>query len=128
MKPWARRWGNAVAPTFFPPFSLSTVIVTGSEPSPVIMFVCLSAQSCPTLCDPMDCSPPGSSVHEISQERILEWVAISFSGLPLYTSLNDASENLATESYNFSVSTVAKPVSTSPLSQSYRSKLLHIEE
>ena len=33
----------------------------------------------PTLCDPTDCSPPGSSVHGISQERILEWVAISFS-------------------------------------------------
>ena len=32
-----------------------------------------------TLCDPMDCSPPGSSVHEISQARILEWVVISFS-------------------------------------------------
>ena len=30
------------------------------------------AQSCPTLCDPMDCSPPGSSVHRISQARILE--------------------------------------------------------
>ena len=36
-------------------------------------------QSCPTLCDPMDCSPPGSSVHEIFQARILEWVDISFS-------------------------------------------------
>ena len=36
-------------------------------------------QSCQTLCDPMDCSPPGSSVHGISQARILEWVAISFS-------------------------------------------------
>ena len=35
-----------------------------------------SLQSCPTLCDPMDCSPPGSSVHEILQLRILEWVAI----------------------------------------------------
>ena len=35
------------------------------------------AQSCPTLCDPMDCSPPGSSVHGIFQARILEWVAIS---------------------------------------------------
>ena len=32
-----------------------------------------------TLCDPVDCSPPGSSVHEILQARILEWVAISFS-------------------------------------------------
>ena len=31
------------------------------------------------LCDPMDCSPPGSSVHGILQERILEWVAIPFS-------------------------------------------------
>ena len=37
------------------------------------------AQSCLTLCDPMDYSPPGSSVHGISQARILEWVAISFS-------------------------------------------------
>ena len=37
------------------------------------------AQSCPTLCDPMDCSPPGSSVHGILQARILEWIAISFS-------------------------------------------------
>ena len=35
----------------------------------------LVAQSCPTLCDPMDCSPPGSSVHEVLQARILEWVA-----------------------------------------------------
>ena len=37
------------------------------------------AQSCPTLCDPMDCRLPGSSVHVIFQARILEWVAISFS-------------------------------------------------
>ena len=37
------------------------------------------AQSCLTLCDSMDCSPPGSSTHEIFQARILEWVAISFS-------------------------------------------------
>ena len=37
------------------------------------------AQLCPTLCDPVDCSPPGSSVHGILQARILEWVAISFS-------------------------------------------------
>ena len=38
-----------------------------------------SLQSCPTLCDPMDCSPPGSSVHDVIQSRILEWVAMSFS-------------------------------------------------
>ena len=44
------------------------------------MGVCvLLAQSCPTLCDPMDCSPPGSFVCGILQARILEWVAISFS-------------------------------------------------
>ena len=40
---------------------------------------CMHAQSCPTLCDPMDYSLPGSSVHGIIQARILEWVAISFS-------------------------------------------------
>ena len=38
-----------------------------------------SLQSCLTLCDPIDSSPPGSSVHGILQARILEWVAISFS-------------------------------------------------
>ena len=37
------------------------------------------AQSCPTLCDPMDCSLSGSSIHGIFQARILEWLAISFS-------------------------------------------------
>ena len=37
------------------------------------------ALSCPTLCDPVDCSLPGSSIHGILQARILEWVAISFS-------------------------------------------------
>ena len=41
--------------------------------------LCLVAQSRPTLCNPMDCSPPGHSVHGIIQERILEWVAIPFS-------------------------------------------------
>ena len=39
---------------------------------------CAVAQSCPTLCNPVDGSPPGSSVHGILQARILEWVAISF--------------------------------------------------
>ena len=40
---------------------------------------CLVAESCLTLCIPMDCIPPGSSVHGISQARILEWVTIFFS-------------------------------------------------
>ena len=41
--------------------------------------MCLIAQSCPTLCDPVDCSPPGYPVHGILQARTLEWVAIPFS-------------------------------------------------
>ena len=40
------------------------------------------AQSCPTLCDPMDCSPPGSSVCGIFQATVLEWAAISLGHLP----------------------------------------------
>ena len=39
----------------------------------------LGAQSFPALCEPMDCRPPGSSVHGLLQARILEWVIISFS-------------------------------------------------
>ena len=38
--------------------------------------MCLVAQSCPTLCDPMYCSTPGSSIHGNSPGRILEWVAL----------------------------------------------------
>ena len=37
------------------------------------------AQSCPTLSDPVDCSPPGSSIHGILQARVLEWGAVAFS-------------------------------------------------
>ena len=44
------------------------------------------AQSCPTLRDPMDCSPPGSSVHGIFQARALEWGAIAFSDKLLHSS------------------------------------------
>ena len=40
---------------------------------------CWYAQTCPALCDPLDCSPPGSSVHGIILARLLEWAAISFS-------------------------------------------------
>ena len=42
------------------------------------MYVCSVPQFCPTSCDPLDCSLSGSSVHGMSQARILEWVAISF--------------------------------------------------
>ena len=44
------------------------------------------AQLCPTSSDPMDCSPPGSSIHGICQARVLEWVAIAFSDMKLHTS------------------------------------------
>ena len=43
-----------------------------------------SLQSCPTLCDPIDGSPPGSAVPGILQAKILEWVAISFSRRYIY--------------------------------------------
>ena len=46
-----------------------------------------SLQSCPTLCDPIDGSPPGSSVPGILQERTLEWVAISFSNACMHAKL-----------------------------------------
>ena len=45
-------------------------------------------QSCLTLSDPMDCSPPGSSVHGIFQAGVLEWGAIAFSGLTLWDPIN----------------------------------------
>ena len=48
------------------------------------------AQSCPTLCNPMDCSLPGSSVHGIFQARVLEWVAISFSVRWLNTNIENS--------------------------------------
>ena len=41
------------------------------------------AQSCPTLCDPLDCSLPGSYVHGTFQVRVLEWVAIAFSRMDM---------------------------------------------
>ena len=50
------------------------------------MRTCLVAKSCLTLCDPMDCSPPGSSGPEIFQARILEWVDI-FSSKNLYSAI-----------------------------------------
>ena len=40
----------------------------------ILLCVCSAAQSCVTFCDPMDCSWPGSSVHEIFQARTLQWV------------------------------------------------------
>ena len=52
------------------------------RPRPInrqLISTCLAAQSCLTLWDPMDCSPPGSSVHGIFQARMLEWAVLSSS-------------------------------------------------
>jgi len=46
-----------------------------------------SLQLCPTLCDPIDSSPLGSSIHGIFQARVLEWVAFAFSGIKVYFSI-----------------------------------------
>ena len=53
-----------------------------------------SLQSCPTLCDPIDSSPPGSSVHGIFQARVLEWGAIAFSVLMILVSCNSYSVSI----------------------------------
>jgi len=50
----------------------------------LIVAAAASLQSCPTLCNPIDGSPPGSSVHGIFQARVLEWVAIAFSDFNCY--------------------------------------------
>ena len=63
------------------------------------------AQSCPTLCDPMDCSLPGSSVHGIFQARVLEWVAIAFSEIHRHGPANPSTERQERRRHT-SVSTV----------------------
>ena len=59
-----------------------------------------SLQSCPTVCDPLDCSPPGSSVHGILQARILKWLLYSLSlraqKIIIWTRLEVQSRSLAT--------------------------------
>ena len=67
---------------------------------------CMCAHSCPTLCNPMDCSLPGSSVHEIFQERVLEWVAISFSNSILKSRDITLPTKVCIVSYGFSSSHV----------------------
>ena len=67
-------WWAQVFLLQLPLFLLSKMIENQYLLSPG--FSCLVTKSCPILCNPMDCSLPGSSVHGISQARILEWVAI----------------------------------------------------
>ena len=80
---WAPFHGDSAAPCWAsscnkhkqPPYSAYSA---GTHDA----ILCLVAQLCLTLCDPMDCSPPGSSVHGILQARILEWIAMPSSRGP----------------------------------------------
>ena len=67
---------NLLEPTFPTPVSLLTTIC---QPCSTTAAAATSLQSCPTLCDLIDSSPPGSPIPGILQARTLEWVAISFS-------------------------------------------------
>ena len=64
-------------------FEIGSKQILWSKFCHVLTEICIlymfGVQSCPVLCDPMDCSPPGSSVHGIFQAEILEWISISFS-------------------------------------------------
>ena len=70
---------KAVASTSWIVWSLQTYFLSHPLYQQVKSKVVSKAQSCLTLCDPMDCSLPGSSVHGIFQAIVLEWIAISFS-------------------------------------------------
>ena len=70
------------------------------------------AQSCPTLSNLMDCSPPGSSVHEVFQARVLEWGAIAFSGM-LVQSCATLCNSVAPLSVKFSQAGVPERAATS---------------
>ena len=59
--------------------ALQTIVMSVTFNRPNCELSAQSLQSCPALCGPKDCSPPGSFVHDTLQARILEWVAISFS-------------------------------------------------
>ena len=68
---------------------LYLVILQSARSEKVCVWMCvLVTQSYPTLCDPTDCSPQGSSVRGILQARILEWVAIPFSNERVYFPMN----------------------------------------
>jgi len=74
---WNPSWFCPLALPMSPPITDSISQFPSKAALPECVCVCAkSLQSCPTLCDTMDCSPPGSSVHGILQARIVEWVAM----------------------------------------------------
>ena len=79
-----------------------------------LVAVVLVTKLCPTLCDPVDCSPPGSSDHEIFQTRILEWVVIPFPGHLPDPGIEPASLTLADGSFIFEP--LGKPIRALSLS------------
>ena len=89
-KTWCRRADSFPAkpyrwktpPEAFFPFS-SSLLVNWLRLIKLCCYSCLFTKLCPALHDPMDYSPPGSSVQGISQAEILEWVAVSFSMIKL---------------------------------------------
>ena len=86
---------------------------------------------CPTLCDPIDSSPPGSSVHGILQARTLEWGAIAFSAIIVWSQVNNregtqphpSTENCITDLWSIFLPIRARP--SFPLSQSLPSGSFH---
>ena len=78
---WAAVYGVAQSRAWLKWLSSSMLLMKAKEWSSPWCYVslCWVAQSCLTLCDPINCSLPGFSVHGILQARILEWVATSFS-------------------------------------------------
>ena len=88
-------------------------------------------QSCPTLRDLMDCSPPGSSVHGIFRARVLEWGAIAFSAIIVWSQVNNregtqphpSTENCITDLWSIFLPIRARP--SFPLSQSLPSGSFH---
>ena len=71
-------WNSRVTPSGC---QLSHMLSSGLDVSVSAAAAAKSLQLCPTLCDPMDCSLPGSSVHGIFQARVLEWGGIAFSSV-----------------------------------------------
>ena len=70
---------HPVVPPFTWPSRILGIHICSAAAAAAAAAAAKSLQSCPTLCDPMDGSPPGSTIPGILQARTLEWVAISFS-------------------------------------------------